>query len=271
MALLVVPAALAFSQSLSSEQIRDAYFLGATSNPQTFEKFLEPYIHHLPYPNTGAFVESIEFRSPYKQVALRSRANRTNYSAQDAEQDYSRHPEQIVVRVMIFLTFSYHGPAVQAPPGTIKFWTDEDFLKDFQFHVAQAQAVEPKGITVGPGCPSPSSCDVFDGREVLLHFDSAQIGPGMVTIKVRTRDGQEVQTEFDLDKLKWSCPHVSSSLPAICSLLSAIPVSAPAPSSAAAPQSSTPPPRHSPPTPQPSATLDARRFHIFPAASTTPS
>jgi hypothetical protein len=192
----------AFSYPLSPEQVREAYFLGRSTDDEKVVRFIEPYVHRLPYPKKGPFVESVEFRSPYEQVVLRTRQKLTNYSSQDAEQDYSKHPALVIVRVMIFLTFTYHGPAVQSPDGAIRFWTDEDFLKEFQFQVAQVRPIQPEKITVGPGCPPPNWCEPFDGREVLLQFDAAQFTSGTLAIRIQTPDGQLVQTKFDLDNLK---------------------------------------------------------------------
>jgi hypothetical protein len=166
--LSTVPDAESFSYPLSSEQVRQAYFLGKTTDDQKVVKFLDPYLHRLPYPKKGPYVESVEFRSPYEQVVLRSRQHLNNYSAADAQRDYDANPKLFLLRILIFATPSYTAPVAPTKQDSVWLWTYDDFVKGFHFTVAQEHAVEPQKITVGPACPPPNQCEPFSGVEVLL-------------------------------------------------------------------------------------------------------
>lgn len=191
----------AFLYPLSPEEVREAYFLGRTTQDEEVVKFIEPYLHRLPYPQKGPYVESVEFRTPYEQIVLKTRQNLSNYSSQDAEH-YSQHPELVVIRVLIFLTFTYQGPDVKSPADTVRLWTYQDLLKDFAFRVEQQRDIRPKKIVAGPACPFPNQCEPFDGFEVLLQFEADQFTSEKLTVQVTTSNGQDVRSEFDLAKLK---------------------------------------------------------------------
>jgi hypothetical protein len=199
---LTVPNAESFSYPLSPEQVREAYFLGETTDDQKVVTFLDLYIHRLPYPKKGPYVESVEFRSPYEQVVLRSRQHLNNYSAADAQRDYDGNPKLVLLRILIFATPSYTGPTPPTKQSGVWRWTYEDFVKGFQFAIAQERTLEPQKVTVGPACPPPNQCEPFSGVEVLLQFEAEQFTPGIANIQIRTPDGQEVRTEFNLDALK---------------------------------------------------------------------
>jgi hypothetical protein len=194
--------ARAFLHPLSVEQVREAYFLGHSTDDQKVIKFLDLYLHQLPYPEKGPYVGSVEFQTPYEQAVLRSRQHRSGYSSLDAESDYEAHPNLLIVRIVIFTTPSYRGPAMPPARDVVRSWTYDDFAGDFQLSVSQAHAIQIKKMTVGPACPPPGQCEPYGGVEILLHFDAEQFGPGTARIKVVGPDGQTVETEFDLESLE---------------------------------------------------------------------
>src|SRR5580692_6358527 len=66
--------ALAFNSSLQPEEVQDAYSLGQTTNHEELADFLKQYQHDFQYPadHPVAFVQSVEFQTPYEQIVLRT-------------------------------------------------------------------------------------------------------------------------------------------------------------------------------------------------------
>jgi hypothetical protein len=131
-------------------------------------------------------VESVEFRTPYEQVVLRSREKLNQYSALEADEDYRAQPDAIAVRVMISFNLGYAG---LIPP-----------TSRFKVRVSQADPIEPKKLTTESICSAWQDCGVTKFA-VLLWFDAAQFTSGAAKVKITTPDGQIRKTEFDLDKL----------------------------------------------------------------------
>lgn len=190
---LLAGSADAFLRDLSQEQVREASYLGR--DPERRQAFFDRYIHYPKQPDTGPDVHLIEFRTPYEMVARRSQERWANYDVLDAEQEYERHPGEVVVRVLICgtYTFGFGLPPENPPPGV----TWEDFLQGFDFRVSQTSPIRYEKLTVvGAGCAS------FDGVEALLHFDADQFEDGIVRVEMVTPGEHVVSTKFDLDSLK---------------------------------------------------------------------
>jgi hypothetical protein len=181
--------AVAFNYPLQDEHVREAYFLGRTTNNEKLTDFYKQYVHDFPFPASGRYfsvVESVEFRTPYEQIVLRSRLNLNQYSAQEAAEDYRAQPNLVIVRAMISYKMNYIGPL---PP-----------TSSFKVHVSQADPIEEKQLTVEPICSQWQECGVTRFA-ILLWFDAEQFASGPAKIKIVTPDGQTLRTEFDLDKL----------------------------------------------------------------------
>ncbi len=207
MALVSAQISLAYEHPLDSHSIREAYFLGRSSDGKA-AKFLAQYVKQPALPKSGPHIAEIELRTPYKQVVLRAGQVPGSYSAQQAEQDYRDRPDLIIVRVRINLTPTY--PALIADPSRGKGQVGErpdDFWRDFKIRIVQGSEVRPKGITgralFQSGLSGPRVFgDVMLGAEVLLEFDAAQIRSEPLKIQVLTPDGQSVEVEFDLKELR---------------------------------------------------------------------
>jgi hypothetical protein len=184
---------LAFAYPIQAEYVREAYFLGRTTDGKKFKGFYEQYVRYFPFPARGpyfSYVESVEFRTPYEQVVLRSRQNLSQYSSMEAEKDYQAQPNLVVIRVLISYKSGYVGPL---PPAS-----------SFKVHVSQADAhtIEPKKLTTETICSVSWNSDCGAPRfAILLSFDAEQFSPGTAKIKIVTPDGQTIKTEFDLDNL----------------------------------------------------------------------
>jgi hypothetical protein len=188
--------ALAIETSLQPEEIEEAYSLGQTSNHEELADFLKQYQHDFRYPsdNPVAYVQSIEFQTPYEQIVLRT-LRTTQYTRFRAEEDYRANSRLIIVRIVTAIRINYSGPV---PPA-------DKYLA----LVSQAKPIEPRKVTNTVTCdpfnqtayPVPTDCSIYT-REILLNFDARQFEPGPVTVKVELPFQQSMETQYDLDKLK---------------------------------------------------------------------
>jgi hypothetical protein len=188
--------ALAFQTSLQSEEVEDAYALGQTSNHEELKTFLSKYEHDLKYSsnNSIAFVQSVEFQTPYEQIVLRSQ-KRNQYSKFRAAEDYQANPTLVIVRTVVALKTGYSGPT---PP------TDS-----FKVSVSQRNLITPRNVINTILCDptnsnytiTSSACVAYT-QEILLQFDASQFAHGNATVKVTLPYGQPMETKYNLDKLK---------------------------------------------------------------------
>ncbi len=188
--------AFAFNDPLQPEEVREAYYLGQTSNHEELADFLNQYEHDFKYPadNPVAYAQSVEFQTPYEQIVLKSQQN-TQYTKFQADEDYQANPRLVIVRVMVSLKTSYSGPA---PPAD-----------SFEVVVSQAKSIEPRKVTSTVLCdpynpfenPTFGNCIAYE-REILLQFSTEQFAPGRATVKVLLPFGKSVETKYNLDKLK---------------------------------------------------------------------
>src|ERR1700730_4480105 len=163
---LLVPDARAFHYPLSPEEVREAYFLGRNTSDRP--AFFAKYIHTLALPDKGLNVQCIEFRTPYEQVALRSQEHWATYNVPHAEQDYAAHPSEVLVRVLIWGTPTFHfaAPPPSTKPEQAPPWREEDYLRGFEFRVSQGHAIQVKKLTARNSCPA--GCSDFGGEEAFL-------------------------------------------------------------------------------------------------------
>ena len=107
--------ALAYDYPLSPEAVREAYMLGKSDGAKR-DKFFAKYTQHLPLPKTGSYVEMIQLETPFAVVAENT-AQKLNYYAPDAAEEFVGKPAVFRVHVEIDLTGSY---GVQFPPKPAK-------------------------------------------------------------------------------------------------------------------------------------------------------
>src|SRR3989441_437831 len=196
--LLTAQVSAAYENPLDPISVREAYFLGQRNDDKLAE-FLAQYVKRLPLPKQGPHIAEIELRTPYEQVVVRSHQHSIGYSAQQAEKDYRAQSDLIVLRVQINLTPSYSGYSVQTAPGSAQP-RPEDFWRDFSIRLIQDKPITPKKITGRPlyrGRLRP-----YSGVDVELEFETVQISSGPVRVEVLTPEGQSVDVEYDLEKLR---------------------------------------------------------------------
>lgn len=193
-ALAIAQPGLAYQYPLSSEAIREAYFLGKASSEKKAE-FFAKYTHHLPVPKAGPHVAWISVETPFACVVDRVARGPLDYHAQDAEQDFLGKPGCFHVRLEIDFTPTYPDPkAATAVPS--------DFWRDLKVHLMQRTKIPPRSVR-GQPIYNTEALLGFTGATMRLDYDVKRIDPAApATIEVDTPDGEHVQTTFDLAKLR---------------------------------------------------------------------
>lgn len=186
--------AVAYEFPLSSEAIREAYFLGK-ANPAKRAEFFEKYTHHMAMPKSGPHVAWIAIETPIACVVDRVARMPLNYHAQEAEQDFLGGPGCFRVRLEVDLAPTYPDPkAVTALP--------TDFWQDFQVYLRQRGEISPRSVH-GQPIYNEDTLLGFTSATTRLDSDVKRIDPAApATIEVDTPDGQRVRTTFDLARLR---------------------------------------------------------------------
>jgi hypothetical protein len=183
--------ALAFSSQLQPEQIEEAYSLGQTSNHEDLADFLKKYARDFKYPsdNPVAYVQSVEFQTPYEQIVLRSKRKGTQYDKFQAAENYRANPRLVQGRVVVALRINYGGAV---PPA-----------ESFEVAVSQSKRIDPQTVHSAVLCDPYSQvnyqhsanrdCSVYT-REIILQFSAKQFTQGHATVKVMLLHDKSLET-----------------------------------------------------------------------------
>jgi hypothetical protein len=175
-ALLFTPRAFALDLPLSSEAVREAYFLGQRHDEKT-ARFFEMYRQHFPVPRSGPYVSAMELSTPYVRAVELS------------EREFRDRGNSVRLGVEVRYTATYR-------PATSGSW------KDFEVRLSQAgktlasRSVRYEGIRTGRGGNGPT------GFLIWLEYDGRGLAPDDASVEVDTPDGQQVVARFDLSKLR---------------------------------------------------------------------
>jgi hypothetical protein len=186
---LALPA-FAYDYPLSSETIRDAYFLGKGSGGAGAD-FLAEYAHTLPKLKIGAYTSVVRLETPYTQIAEHARET-LNYDSQDAVKDFLDKPA--VFRVFLDICFRYPDPNVgtsEADKIRIKMSQDDKEIVPKSVERSQYYPFQDSGAFI------PSI-----GEHVQMDFDAGKIESSPLTIEIDTPNGRHAETTFDLSTLK---------------------------------------------------------------------
>jgi hypothetical protein len=191
LAILVAQPAFAYSYPLSSEAIREAYFLGK-GDPNKRADFVGKYTLQLPAPKKGVDVGAIQFETPFVMIADQVSRSISNYFAPDAEQEFLGKPE--VCRVRVFIYFNYVNQGVIYGTGPqIDFAVK--LSQGGKEILSQAHAMVP----IYWGGPDSSAA----GTELDLDYDADKIDSSApADVEVLTPDGQDIHAVFDLESLR---------------------------------------------------------------------
>ncbi|MGH9730142.1 MAG: hypothetical protein ACRD4A_00470 [Candidatus Acidiferrales bacterium] len=188
---LTLQTAWAYHYPLSSEAIRDAYFLGERNNFQTTDCLLQ-YTHRFSAPqNGGYFISQIDISSPYQQIVLRGQRNMPGDSELQTETDLAEHPLNVIVRVRVELNVynsnnkygAAFGPALSG---------------NVSLEVTQRNVLTPVTVTH----EGLYNHHALVGWLFELQFDPAKITSAPLRISVKTPDGQVEEAKFDMAKLQ---------------------------------------------------------------------
>lgn len=201
--ILLAPAAMAYVQKLHSEEVQEAFSLGQSTDPDTVRQFFEKYSRMLDCSISEICVNSIELRTPFEQVAVRSRQRGTNYTEQDAETDYAARPTKLSVHIFVLYPIDYSGTDtdVSVSNGEAES-ADESSFYGFRIRVSQDRVLKPVRIHSRLIDLSASPSLYVSEEEVILDFDPTQFGADPLYIRVIPPSGQTLKAEFDLSRLK---------------------------------------------------------------------
>jgi hypothetical protein len=186
--------ALAFDSPLSSEAIRDAYFL-ATGNPQKRTAFFDEYTHYPAVPESGPSISSIQIETPFASTVEDIAMNSLNYREPDVQQDFFGKPADFRVQVQIAFTATY-------PPSTTTSMQLGNFWDDFTIHLMQSGNEIGSRSVKGIPLYSDRTISGYIGATLVADYDARRIDSGPVTVVVTGPDDARVESEFDLANLR---------------------------------------------------------------------
>jgi hypothetical protein len=200
-ALLVSFTASAYEVRLSEEAVREAYFLGQRRD-ETTAQFLETYRRYFPIPKSGPHVYAVELFTPYAQAVETASKRGTNYSAQQAEQDYLLRDDSVRVGVHMRYTSSY-GPGKMSE-GSTHSDRREDFhvklIQDGKTIDCRSSRYEGTHMSFGGGKGGGGSRPT--GFIIWQEYAPANMESSEATVEIDTPDGQHISVTFDLSRLR---------------------------------------------------------------------
>lgn len=201
--LVTCSAALAYDRDLRPDQLREGFYLG--KNDKRYEEFARDYVKTFPVPKEGIHIERVEVRTPYKEMVDRARRAPDGYSPVTAEADYKKEPPALIVEVTLKLTVTFpaHTPYDLPISNRPIYLRDSNFWQDFDVHLVQRGDIMPKARAGRPleSCGADGSCWLV-GAVVTYVFDPEQVASRPATVVVLSPDGQQLEAEFELDRLK---------------------------------------------------------------------
>jgi hypothetical protein len=211
-ALLLSSACPGMDVHLSEEAVREAYFLGQRRD-ESMGELLAKYVEPLPPPQSGPYITSVTFYTPYALAVFDSSQHNFNYHAQDAELDHRKQPEVVRVVIQISLTDSY-GPYIMKPTNS-RYASpigiglrSGDFWKEFRVHVFSANGHEETQVwPVDAGGYPFYSCDgygacVLTGAAIHFDYPAESFTSDCGTVRIDPPEGDTVGVEFELAALR---------------------------------------------------------------------
>jgi hypothetical protein len=216
LSLLALQVLQAYEVPLTPAAIHEAYVLGRR-NDQATSDFLNPYIKQLTAGTEHPDITQIEILTPFAQVVDLSRRNATtNYTEQQAAEDYRRQGDKIIVHINIMLPAAYAAAAQKSLPETPPAENNptenkgaslrpENFWQNFRFSLKQhGKVIATRSINDRPiySTPTKDTPSVLDGAMVWLEYDAKDVASVPATVEVVTPESKTVSAMFDLKKLR---------------------------------------------------------------------
>jgi len=206
---LLLPApSFAMATPLSEEAVREAYFLGQRHG-QDFTDLLAKYTKMLSMPESGPYISSITFFTPFALVAQHSSQRTMNYSAQQAAQDHRQLEEFVRIIIQIQFTPSY-GALIPRPTGSRSgspigySLRPSDFWKDFQVAVLDTdRSLAPISSSGTPnyGCDQDGGC-MLVGATLQFDYPAKAFKSDSPTVQITPPEGDPLSVDFDLSRLR---------------------------------------------------------------------
>ena len=200
--LVVAPATVAFEYPLTETAIRNAFLAGHATDGRNSQLFVK-YVRDFPAPESGPYVARIRLDTPYEQVA-KVGATLSNYHAQEAEQEFFGKPLPFRVSVEIQFTPTYPEFATQEAAGAYSLLQPlPDYQRDFQIDVSQGNTIEPASSRayISSSYFSNTVWGIH-GLVIEQEYDPKKIDSSDLTVEVRTPDGQDIVTTFNMAELQ---------------------------------------------------------------------
>lgn len=192
MALAPVSRAQSYEYPLTSEAIREAYFLGIGPQGKRGD-FLDSYAYSFHMPNTDLPGSLITIETPFLQVVERA-GRAPNYDAQAAEKEFLDKPAVFRIYADIYYRPWHPIPAddsaSQASVGLTVKQNGKKIVPD---------STDRWGLTVFKDAGTGA---VSIGEHVQFEFNAGKIGASLLTIKVSTSDDQSAEATFDLSTIR---------------------------------------------------------------------
>jgi hypothetical protein len=185
----------ALDYPLSSEAIREAYFLGS-GDPDKLAFFMEKYTKRYPIPKlpSRGYVALIQFETPYLLVAEHVSQNVSGYHAPDAVQEFLGKPAICRIRVEVYWGYNA-APSVNG--------LNTHYPTDYTVQVRQNDKEIPLKSKWTQSLYSVSSSPVEVGIAFNNEYDADKINSDAeATVQVRTPDGNTIVDTFDLGSLR---------------------------------------------------------------------
>jgi hypothetical protein len=183
--LLMSVSTFAFDYPLTTNAIRDAYFLGR-QNTGAGTVFLPQYSRTIPNLAVEPYVSRVQIETPFFQAAQHASAA-LNYSAQDAVTDFYGK----TVKLRIYLEVCYR---IDAPlPSALKIRVLQR-KKEIPPLSDERTAFFPPSDAYG----RPPNL----GEKVTLEFDPSKFDSSTLTVQVDTPEGQRAKIEFEMETLR---------------------------------------------------------------------
>ena len=195
LALFITSSAFALELPLSSEGVREAYFLGQRRDDTT-SKFLDSYRQHLPAPKSGTYVSMVELLTPYAEAVELSRQRSVGYSAQQAEQEYRHRGNS--VRLGVYLRYGATC-GFDRPNGS---WRDYQVRFSQDGKVRDPLSVRYEGTRIGTGAGRSGGGACPTGFVIWLEYDAEKLSSSEALVETDMPDGQHAVATFDLQKLR---------------------------------------------------------------------
>jgi hypothetical protein len=208
-ALSLLPSSFAFNTPLSDQAVREAYFLGQRHDG-SLASYLGKYIKQLPPPQTGPYITSIAFFTPFAQLVQLSDRYIGNYSAQQAALDHRGQAEfvHIVVEVQLTPTYgAYLAPEPNSRSGsqTPPIPRPQDFWRDFQVDISDGdQPIKPSDShgKANYNCGRHGYPCYLAGATLEFDLPADAFTSSSATILVTPPEGDPVSVDFDLTHLR---------------------------------------------------------------------